>query len=110
MKRCPHTRCPNLIPHSARYCPTHAQAYEHRRGTRQARGYGHAHDRERARVAHLVTHLQATCHRCNLIILPTEPWDLGHSDDRTTWTGPEHARCNRSAGGTKGAKIRNQNT
>ena len=110
MKRCPHTRCPNLTPRHARYCPEHAQAYEHRRGTTTQRGYGHAHQQARAQAAHRVNTLTATCHRCNLIILPTEAWDLGHSDDRTTWIGPEHARCNRSAGGTKGAKIRNTNT
>ena len=109
MKRCPHTRCPNLIPRSARYCPEHAVDYETRRGSRQARGYGASHDRERTRIAHLVEHLQAHCAKCGLIVLPTESWDLGHNEDRTRWTGAEHARCNRSDGGRKGAKLRNQN-
>lgn len=107
MRRCPGTRCPELIPDHHTYCPTHAREYESRRGTRTARGYGTAHTRERARVARQVQTLQAYCRWCGLLVLPTEPWDLGHSDDRKTWTGAEHSRCNRSAAGTKGAKLRN---
>ena len=48
------------------------------------------------------------CGRCALPILPGQRWDLGHVVDRalggTTADGvtPEHARCNRSAGGRLG--------
>ena len=106
MKRCPGTRCPELIPRTQTYCPTHAREYEARRGTARQRGYDRTHEQERARVAHQVAALQAHCHRCGLIVLPTEAWDLGHSDDRKTWTGAEHARCNRSAAGKRSAEFR----
>ena len=69
-----------------------------RPGTRQQRGYHAAHDRERARLAPIVARGLTRCARCGQTITPGEPWDLGHNDDRTGWTGPEHASCNRSAG------------
>ena len=106
MKRCPGTRCPELIPRTQTYCPTHAREYETKRGTARQRGYDRTHEQERARVAHQVETLKAHCHRCGLIVLPTEAWDLGHTDDRKTWTGAEHARCNRSAAGKRAAEFR----
>jgi len=42
------------------------------------------------------------------LIRPNEPWDLGHIDgDKTQYAGPEHAYCNRRAGGVLGAAITN---
>lgn len=62
------------------------------------RGYGAEHQAERKRWEPAVNAGQVTCNRCNLQIEPQTPWDLGHNDDRTAWTGPEHQDCNRRAG------------
>lgn len=75
-------------------------------GGSTARGYGSQHQAERARWATVVEaghgYCQAkTCTYPTRFIPPGTPWDLGHSDDRTRWTGPEHRRCNRADGGRK---------
>lgn len=67
-----------------------------------ARGYGATHRKERARWERVVRSGRATCAKCGMPIRAGDPWDLGHTDDRTGWTGPEHPRCNRSAGGAIG--------
>ena len=68
-----------------------------RQGT-TARGYGSQHQAERKRWEPIVEAGEATCARCHKPLAPNEPFDLGHNDDRTEWTGPEHVKCNRSAG------------
>jgi hypothetical protein len=35
------------------------------------------------------------------LIVPGEPWDLDHRDDRRGYLGPAHSSCNRSAGARK---------
>jgi hypothetical protein len=57
-------------------------------------------------VAKSVEAGEAYCARCRRLIAPGTPWDLGHSDDRLTWTGPEHSSCNRSAAARRGNKAR----
>jgi hypothetical protein len=67
-------------------------------GTTTERGYGHDHQRERARWAPLVAAGQVICWRCGYRIPPGSLWDLGHDDqDRSVYRGPEHRRCNRAA-------------
>lgn len=76
------------------------------RGTTAQRGYAAEHQRRRAAWAPLVDLGQVPCHAVtclmpNRLIPAGARWDLGHTDDRTGWTGPEHMRCNRAAGARK---------
>ena len=74
------------------------------------RGYGPAHKKLRQqwenRFARGEDH---ACARCGQLVNPYEPWDLGHTDDRTGWTGPEHTACNRGAGARNATKAREKN-
>jgi hypothetical protein len=94
--------CPDLT--QARRCPRCGTQAELRRGTRQQRGYNAEHDRLRAQWKPKVEAGQVDCH-ARVCLMPIRRiligarWDMGHTDDRTTWTGPEHRRCNRAAGG-----------
>lgn len=77
------------------------------------RGYGAAHRAERKRWETLVQAGGVYCARqgpkcTGQPIDPDQPWDLGHNDDRTQWTGPECIPCNRGAGGSNGAAATNQ--
>lgn len=77
------------------------------RPTTGARGYGMAHQRERKRWERRVEAGLVDCARCKEPIVPGRPWDLGHNDERTAWSGPEHRVCNRRAGGRNGAAVTN---
>lgn len=76
-------------------------------GTTGARGYGLSHKAERERWRPKVDAGLVECARCHQPIEPGRPWDLGHNDERTAWTGPEHRVCNRRAGGANGAMVSN---
>jgi hypothetical protein len=88
------------------------------RRSRSERGYDTAHDHERRRWRPIVASGAAQCAnpvclRPTRLIHPSEPWDLGHTEDRTGWRGPEHRECNRAEGGRNGAVVnraRNQMT
>lgn len=80
------------------------------RPTTGQRGYGYVHKRERAQWKPKVERGEVPCAKCGRAIQPDEPWDLGHTPDRTAWTGPEHANCNRSDGATRGNQKRRSGT
>lgn len=98
--------CGTRIPSGSR-CAACERQRDARRGSRQQRGYDAGHEAERRRWAPLVNAGQVACARCGQAIGAGARWDLGHIDDRTAWTGPEHATCNRGAAGRNGKAITN---
>lgn len=98
LRVCPRPGCPELT--TGGPCVTHQREADRRRGSRQQRGYDRAHERERERWRPRVERGEVDCAAPTCVmpirrILPGQPWDLGHTDDRSTWRGPEHAACNR---------------
>jgi hypothetical protein len=76
-----------------------------------ARGYGNKHQREKARLRPTVDAGQAYCTEPVCVmgdrwIQPGTPWDLAHTEDRTGYHGPAHARCNRCEGARRRAANR----
>jgi len=104
LKACPTPGCPGLVPPGRSRCTDCARAHDKARGSRQQRGYDAEHDRRRRAWAPRVARGSVSCARCGELITPGQAWDLGHTDDRTGWTGPEHATCNRSAGGASASR------
>jgi hypothetical protein len=87
--------CQRLLPASG--FGAHLRMHEDaRRPSSSARGYGSTHQTRRSAVARDVAE-GTLCARCGQPILPGQAWDLGHTDDRTGYSGPEHATCNRGA-------------
>lgn len=107
-KRCTQRGCPTILTDGNTRCPQHRAETNRARGTTTQRGYGTPHKAERARWATILTQQPTPCARCGTPIHPGEPFDLGHTEDRTTWTGPEHTTCNRSEGGKRGARTQTE--
>ncbi|KMY23306.1 hypothetical protein ACU19_04865 [Actinobaculum suis] len=80
-------------------CKAHKAEYERSRPSSTARGYDATHKRLRAQWARQVEAGGVCCARCGGPITPGTPWDLGHTDDRRGYRGPEHSRCNRATMG-----------
>ena len=78
--------------------PRPSSASSGMRRTTSMRGYGSTHQQLRRAWARIVAAGQATCPRCGRRILPTEPCDLDHRDDRRGYLGASHRACNRRAG------------
>lgn len=72
--------------------------------TTTRRGYGSTHQQLRAEL--LRNAYGMPCPRCGKTMLPGQPLDLDHTDDRRSYNGMAHRRCNRSAGGKKGNAAR----
>jgi hypothetical protein len=82
-----------------------------RKGSTAQRGYGGDHQRLRAQWKPTVDAGQAYCHAVICLkparhITPGTPWHLGHTPDRTAWTGPEHEQCNESEAARRGNRQR----
>jgi hypothetical protein len=75
--------------------------------TTAERGYGAEHERLRAEWQKVVDAGAAECARCGDPLPPGSKWDLGHTDDRTGYNGPECIPCNRGNGGRNGAAVTN---
>jgi hypothetical protein len=96
-----HTYCVRHSDEAARRWAPLAAKRGHDKTTAE-RGYGSAHQQLRAKWAVKVKRGGVPCARCGEPIVPGTPWDLGHDDnDRSTYSGPEHASCNRGAAGQK---------
>lgn len=87
-------------------------------GSTTQRDYGAHHQRTRKALLH--TAVGSTCTRCAVVITAADLVIVGptgrrragvhldHSDDRLGYAGWAHARCNLSAGATKGNLERAQ--
>ena len=69
------------------------------------RVYGREHQALREQWRPLVEAGGVSCARCGKRIRRGTPWDLGHSDDWSRYTGPEHERCNSAAAGRKRMRL-----
>ena len=101
-RRCPGQWCPKVLTNSERYCPTHAREYEAKRGTSARRGYGADHQARRSAIVDRMNAGETIrCIDCGIELMPST-LDLGHTDDRAGYRGPQCQACNRSQGGREG--------
>lgn len=87
------------------------------RRTTTERGYGAEHQAEKKRLRPSVDAGQAYCAEVVCLeerdgrgrwIPPDTPWDLAHTEDRASYRGPAHERCNRSEGARRGNAARSR--
>ncbi|OYO16623.1 hypothetical protein CGZ93_17845 [Enemella dayhoffiae] len=77
-----------------------------RPGSTTDRGYGSTHQLLKADWQRRIdAGTRVLCH-ATTCLHPGQPitgraWDLGHTPDRTSYTGPEHQDCNRADGGRR---------
>ena len=94
--------CPTIT--DKRRCPSHTRHADRARGSRQARGYDNQHDKLRAsyqrrmNAGEIFTCASVRCLNPGHTVDPNR-WHLGHTADRTGWTGPEVPECNLSDAG-----------
>lgn len=99
--------CPTILTNGERRCPRHAKTYEQQRGSRQQRGYGNDHDRLRADWQRRIDDGEhVVCATCPTVITG-RMWQLGHTEDRAGYVGPQCVPCNTSDGGRRGAQAAN---
>ena len=68
-------------------------------------GYGWHHQKLRQQM---LPHAWGTlCHFCGLPMIPGQPLDLDHTDDRRSYRGMTHRACNRADGARKVNAKRN---
>jgi hypothetical protein len=92
-----------------------------RKGTTTQRGYGYGHQKLRSSWKPYVDAGMVECHAAVCLeeldgirerdnrdrwILPGSKWHLGHTADRTAWTGPEHERCSTHDGAVRRNRTR----
>lgn len=100
MKVCATKHCPVLTARS--YCDEHQAERDRARGTTKQRGYSGRHQSTRAEiVAAMEQGTVIRCVTCTSILTP-DTFDLGHTDDRTGYVGPQCAnKCNRRDAGRR---------
>jgi hypothetical protein len=88
--------CRRLTSNGAR-CTRCTRNRDAARGTTTQRGYGHA-DHQVWKEAWR-PHVEAggiLCWRCDEVLNPADPWDLGHNEQHPSRPAlPEHILCNR---------------
>jgi hypothetical protein len=77
--------CPIILTDGPTHCDTHKRVY------------GPEHWRLRAEWKKQISNGSVKCATCR-VLLEGNAWDLGHTDDRTGYVGPQCRRCNRSDG------------
>lgn len=99
-KRCSASRCPRILTDGSTRCPEHQAEADRARGSTASRGYGREHRAERSKWKAIISRRAVPCSRCGRPIERGASFDLGHTDDRRGYLGPEHPSCNRSAAGS----------